>query len=624
MAAEDLPDTAYLWITIDEEALTPLELAAVPWSIRSTLADRALTADVADTANALSSGALGAGLTLTDDGSVRIDTSVIPTYATTNSWSGTQSYADQVSTMAVPADTSSSSASFLINPSATSSDADKIFFAIQDSGTDRFTIDKEGDAYLYGNIGIGKTSPGSALDVKGTLRLSGSTSGYVGLAPAASAGSTTYTLPASDGTSGYALTTNGSGTLSWSSVTASGSAGGDLTGTYPNPTITTDAVSTSEIADGTITNSDISSTAAIAYSKLSLASSITSSDITDATIAAGDIGTGAVTTTGILDGTIANADVSSSAAIAYSKLNLSGSITTTDITDATITTSDISGTAAITDAQISNTLTASILAGSGSTTDAADLATAEVAGTLAVGNGGTGATTLAANGVLYGNTTSAVQATTAGTSGQLLVANGSGTPVFVTMGTDATLSSAGALTIASDAVGAAEIADPTRCISIPLRSFIDCSTDAGADLNFTSGADTYPDFINSSTDGQGFSIQFDDASGTEDQNAYICSQTAIPADYSSGASLRVRASKDAHSGATEIINCNVSVNGGSLETQGSVTTSATASTSYTCTPTIASLSANDSLGIALWIGSGTTMDDTVSITSVQFCYTATQ
>jgi hypothetical protein len=38
------------------------------------------------------------------------------------------------------------------------------------------------------NVGIGITPPGSKLDVKGTLRLSGSTSGYVGLAPAAAAG----------------------------------------------------------------------------------------------------------------------------------------------------------------------------------------------------------------------------------------------------------------------------------------------------------------------------------------------------------------------------------------------------------------------------------------------------
>lgn len=66
-----------------------------------------------------------------------------------------------------------------------------------------------------GTVGIGTSAPGSKLDVKGTLRLSGSSSGYVGLAPAAAAGSTTYTLPSADGSSGQVLSTNGSGTLSW-------------------------------------------------------------------------------------------------------------------------------------------------------------------------------------------------------------------------------------------------------------------------------------------------------------------------------------------------------------------------------------------------------------------------
>lgn len=83
-----------------------------------------------------------------------------------------------------------------------------------------------------GSVGIGTASPGSSLDVKGTLRLSGSTSGYVGLAPPAAAGSTTYTLPSADGTDGQFLKTNGSGLLSW--ATASGGGGGGGGGSAPS------------------------------------------------------------------------------------------------------------------------------------------------------------------------------------------------------------------------------------------------------------------------------------------------------------------------------------------------------------------------------------------------------
>ena len=103
-------------------------------------------------------------------------------------------------------------------------DANLIF---SDASTDRVGIgtntpavklDVVGNAAVSGSVGIGTTSPGSALDVKGTLRLSGSTSGYVGFAPAATAGSVTYILPSADGSSGQALLTNGSGTLSWGSA----------------------------------------------------------------------------------------------------------------------------------------------------------------------------------------------------------------------------------------------------------------------------------------------------------------------------------------------------------------------------------------------------------------------
>jgi len=56
---------------------------------------------------------------------------------------------------------------------------------------------------------------------------------------------------------------------------------------------------------------------------------------------------GTITSTMIADGTIVNDDISASAAIAYSKLNLSGSITSSDITNGAITNDDINASAAI-------------------------------------------------------------------------------------------------------------------------------------------------------------------------------------------------------------------------------------------------------------------------------------
>lgn len=94
-----------------------------------------------------------------------------------------------------------------------------------------------------------------------------------------------FTLPATYGTAGFALVTDGSGTLSWAEITGGGgdigtaAAGGDLTGNFPNPFIASDAVTTTKIqnlavtaakiANDTITNAQISPTAAIAQSKVS-------------------------------------------------------------------------------------------------------------------------------------------------------------------------------------------------------------------------------------------------------------------------------------------------------------------------------------------------------------------
>ncbi len=98
------------------------------------------------------------------------------------------------------------------------------------------------------------------------------------------------------------------------------------------------AVTSAKILDGTIVNADVSPTAAIAYSKLDLANSIGTADLVNGSVTTPKLADGAVTSTKILDGTIVNADVSPTAAIAYSKLDLANSISTTDLVDGSVTT----------------------------------------------------------------------------------------------------------------------------------------------------------------------------------------------------------------------------------------------------------------------------------------------
>ena len=169
------------------------------------------------------------------------------------------------------------------NSNATLTDAGALTLTngavINEAGADSDTrIEGDTDANLVfvdasaDFVGIGNSSPGSKLDVKGTLRLSGSTSGYVGLAPAAAAGTTTYTLPNADGTNGQILSTNGSGSLSWVSA-SSGTPGGADTQIQYNSSgafagasgLTTDGTNLSILGQGDLRLADADSSNYVAF-----------------------------------------------------------------------------------------------------------------------------------------------------------------------------------------------------------------------------------------------------------------------------------------------------------------------------------------------------------------------
>ena len=149
-------------------------------------------------------------------------------------------------------------------------------------------------------------------------------------------------------------------------VPMSGDVAIDNTG---STTIQANAVTGSKIASNTITNSNINSAAAIAYSKLALTGSVTNADLAGSiaysklvltnSIVNADIATAAAIAYSklALSNSIVNADINSAAAIAYSKLTLTNSIVNADInTAAAIAYSKLSLTGSVTNSDLAGSI----------------------------------------------------------------------------------------------------------------------------------------------------------------------------------------------------------------------------------------------------------------------------
>jgi hypothetical protein len=159
-----------------------------------------------------------------------------------------------------------------------------------------------------------------AIDVDGADRnlvLGGNLSVTGGSLSLSLSGSTSLTLPLS----GTLSTLSGAETLTNKVINASSNTLSNISDTNISASA---AIAYSKLAlTGQVVNADISSSAAIAYSKLALTSSITNSDISgSAAIAYSKLA---------LTSSVVDSDISPSAAIGYSKLALTASIVNADI-----------------------------------------------------------------------------------------------------------------------------------------------------------------------------------------------------------------------------------------------------------------------------------------------------
>ena len=287
-------------------------------------------------------------------------------------------------------------------------------------------------------------------------------------------------------------------------------------------------------------------------------------------------------------------------------------------------TSNITGDLAVSGTTTTAGLTSSatLAANGGFSVDTPAFTVADTTGNTSIGSG-----TLTVGGATAldgGLTMDTNKFTVANTSGNTIIAgtlNVAGLATTDDLVAD-TLVVTTTITLPANALTAAYITNITRSVSIPLRSWLECTTDAGGVITPTDGTDAHPNLANSATNGLGFSLSFDATGGSVDTD-YVCSQIPVPRDYASSGYLVFRATKGAETGAnSEVLNCQGSINGAALGAAGTVTTSGTASAAYVCGPTLTALAAGDSLGLTFNITSGGTADDAVNVYSVAFEYLA--
>lgn len=255
-------------------------------------------------------------------------------------WTGTASYQidDAVSFggsawIALAANTSST-------PSVINADWDLLASKGDSGASGPWLLNGSDMYYLSGNVGVGTSTPSAKLDVAGILRTAEFQLGISTIA-------------------GNVLTADSNGLGSWAplpplpaSLPPNGPAGGDLTGTYPNPTVGLGAITTSKLGDAQVTDAKI---AAVAFSKVTgVPAFLTNGD------AAGGSLTGTYPNPGIAPQAVTATELANNS-VTSAKI-ADGTVTSGDIADATIAASDLANGAVTASKIAGGAVTATALA----------------------------------------------------------------------------------------------------------------------------------------------------------------------------------------------------------------------------------------------------------------------